>query len=52
MGAVALYTFSLKPSFRANATVQIERESAEIVDFGSVQRPTTSVDSLNAIYYS
>ena len=33
LALVALYTFSVKPSYRANATIQIEREGAEIVDF-------------------
>ena len=36
-----LYTFSVKPSFRANAIIQIEREGAEIVNFGSTQQTST-----------
>ena len=33
-----LYTFSIKPTYRANAMIQIEREGAEIVNFGSTQQ--------------
>ncbi len=33
-----LYTFSIKPSYRANAIVQIEREGAEIINFGNAQQ--------------
>ncbi|TCJ86895.1 GumC family protein [Cocleimonas flava] len=36
-----LYTFSTKPSFRANAIIQIEREGAEIVSFGNTQQTST-----------
>ena len=45
------YTFSTKPTYRANATVQIEREGAEIVDFGRTQKPIDSVDSLNDPFF-
>ena len=33
-----LYTFSIKPTYRANAIIQIEREGAEIVNFGNTQQ--------------
>ncbi|WP_299874016.1 polysaccharide biosynthesis tyrosine autokinase [uncultured Cocleimonas sp.] len=33
-----LYTFSIKPSYRANAIIQIEREGTEIVNFGNTQQ--------------
>lgn len=46
-----LYTLSLKPSYRANATIQIEREGAEIVDFGRTSKPVDSVDSLNDPFF-
>lgn len=36
-----LYTFSVKPSYRANAIIQIERDGAEIVNFGSTQQTST-----------
>jgi len=48
---VTFYTLSLKPTYRANATIQIERESAEIVDFGQTRKPVTSVDSLNDPFF-
>jgi len=41
---VTYYTLSTPPSFRANATIQIEREGAEIVDFGRTQNRVTSYD--------
>lgn len=37
------YTFSAKPSYRANAMIQIEREGAEIVNFGQTQKPADSI---------
>ena len=40
-----LYTFSTPPTYRANAMIQIEREGAEIVNFGRTQKPTNSPDS-------
>jgi succinoglycan biosynthesis transport protein ExoP len=51
LALVVWYTFSIKPSYRANATIQIEREGAEIVDFGRTQQPTSSVDSLNDPFF-
>ncbi len=48
---VTLYTLSLKPTYRANATIQIEREGAEIVDFGRTSKPVNSVDSLNDPFF-
>jgi len=46
-----LYTFSVKPTYRANATIQIEREGAEIVDFGQTRKPVDSVDALNDPFF-
>ena len=40
-----LYTFSLKPSYRANAIVQIEREGAQIVNFGQTSKATGVFDA-------
>ena len=51
LALVAWYTFSIKPSYRANATIQIEREGAEIVDFGRTQKSVDSVDSLNDPFF-
>lgn len=38
LGLALLYTFSTPPSYRADALVQIEREGAKIVNFGSTNR--------------
>ena len=51
LALVAWYTFSIKPSYRANATIQIEREGAEIVDFGRTQKTVDSVDFLNDPFF-
>jgi len=51
LSLVTLYTLSLKPTYRANATIQIEREGAEIVDFGRTSKPVDSVDSLNDPFF-
>ena len=40
-----LYTFSIKPSYRANAIIQIEREGTEIVNFGNTQQATGYSDN-------
>ncbi len=43
--AIALYyTLSLSPSYRSNAVIQIEREGAEIVNFGQTSRVTGDFD--------
>ena len=46
-----LYTFSTKPSYRANAIIQIEREGAEIVNFGRTQKPAGSVSADNDPFF-
>ena len=51
LAVVSWYTFSTKPSYRANGTIQIEREGAEIVDFGRTQKPITSSDHLNDPFF-
>ena len=51
LALVAWYTFSINPSYRANATIQIEREGAEIVNFGRTQKSADSVDSLNDPFF-
>jgi len=51
LALVMLYTFSVKPTYRANATIQIEREGAEIVDFGQTRKPVDSVDALNDPFF-
>lgn len=48
---VSWYTFSTIPTYRANATIQIEREGAKIVDFGRTQKPAGSTDSLNDPFF-
>ena len=51
LALVTWYTFSIKPTYRANAMIQIEREGAEIVDFGRTQKSISSVDSLNDPFF-
>ena len=51
LALVAWYTFSTKPSYRANATIQIDRSGAEIVDFGRTQQVSASSDALNDPFF-
>ena len=51
LALVAWYTYSQKPTYRANATIQLEREGAEIVDFGRTQRPAGSTDGVNDPFF-
>jgi len=44
LGLALLYTFSTPPSYRADALVQIEREGAKIVTFGSTNRSSGVFD--------
>jgi len=46
-----LFTFSTKPSYVANATIQIEREGPQVVSFGQTEAQTTSVDSLQDPFF-
>ena len=48
---VVLYTLSTKPTYRANATIQIEREGAEIVNFGQTKKVSEVGDSLNDPFF-
>ena len=44
-------TMMTKTTYRANATIQIERKGAQIVDFGQTQKISDSVDSLNDPFF-
>lgn len=46
-----LFTISTKPTYVASATIQIEREGAEIVSFGQTQAKSTSTDSLQDPFF-
>ena len=46
-----LFTFSTKPSYVANATIQIEREGPQVVSFGQTEAQTTSIDSLQDPFF-
>ncbi|MEH6455438.1 MAG: polysaccharide biosynthesis tyrosine autokinase [Cocleimonas sp.] len=51
LALVTFYTFSIKPTYRANATIQIEREGAEIVNFGRTQKAVDSSNSLEDPFF-
>ena len=51
LALVTWYTFSQKPTYRANATIQLEREGAEIVDFGRTQRLSGGNDDVNDPFF-
>ncbi|PWR00498.1 GumC family protein [Leucothrix pacifica] len=46
-----LFTFSTKPSYVANATIQIEREGPQVVSFGQTEAQTTAIDSLQDPFF-
>ncbi|KAG1682850.1 putative tyrosine-protein kinase EpsB [Nymphon striatum] len=46
-----LFSVLTKPSYRANATIQIERKGAQIVDFGKTDSTSDSFDSLNDPFF-
>jgi len=41
-----LFTFATKPSYVANATIQIEREGPQVVSFGQTEARSSGTDSL------
>ncbi len=51
LSLVAWYTFSQKPSYRASAIIQIEREGAEIVNFGRTQKSVDGSSSLDDPFF-
>ena len=51
LALVAWFTFSTDPTYRANATIQIEREGAEIVDFGRTQKSIDSASTINDPFF-
>ena len=46
-----LFTLSAKSTYRANATIQIERQGVEIVSFGKTDNLGGEVDSLNDPFF-
>lgn len=46
-----LFTLSAKPTYRANATLQIERQGPEVVSFGKTESLAGEVDSLNDPFF-
>ncbi len=45
LALAVLYTLSTPASYRSNATIQIEREGVQIVDFGSTSKPADAFGS-------
>ena len=46
-----LFTLSAKPTYRANATIQIERKGPEVVSFGKTESLGGEVDTLNDPFF-
>ena len=46
-----LFTLSAKSTYRANATIQIERQGVEVVNFGKTDNLGGEVDSLNDPFF-
>ncbi len=46
-----LFTLSAKPTYRANATIQIERKGPEVVSFGKTESFAGEVDTLNDPFF-
>ena len=46
-----LFTFATKPSYVANATIQIEREGPQVVSFGQTDARSSAVDSLQDPFF-
>ena len=46
-----MFTLSAKSTYRANATIQIERQGVEVVKFGKVEHLGGEVDSLNDPFF-
>jgi len=51
LGIALAYTFASKTSYRANAVIQIEREGAEIVNFGRTQKLADAMSSENDPFF-
>ena len=46
-----LFTFATKPSYVANATIQIEREGPQVVSFGQTEARSNAPDSLQDPFF-
>ena len=46
-----LFTFATKPSYVANATIQIEREGPQVVSFGQTEARSNATDSLQDPFF-
>jgi len=46
-----LFTFATKPSYLANAIIQIEREGPQVVSFGRTEAESSSIDSLQDPFF-
>ena len=46
-----LFTFATKPSYLANAIIQIEREGPQVVSFGQTEAKSNSTDSLQDPFF-
>lgn len=46
-----LFTFATKPSYVADATIQIERDGPQVVNFGQTEVRSSSVDSLQDPFF-
>ena len=46
-----LFTLATKPTFLANATIQIEREGPQVVSFGQTEAKSNSTDSLTDPFF-
>ncbi|MCK5810794.1 MAG: hypothetical protein KAH00_06870, partial [Cocleimonas sp.] len=51
MAIALLFTLSAKPTYRANATIQIERKGPEVVSFGKTESFGGEVDTLNDPFF-
>ena len=49
--AAVFFTLSAKPTYRANATIQIERKGVEVVNFGKTDNLGGEVDTLNDPFF-
>lgn len=49
--AALAYSFLVTPSYRANATIQIERKGAQIVTFGNTENISDTFDALNDPFF-
>jgi len=51
LAAATLFTLSAESTYRANATIQIERKGVEVVSFGKTDNLGGEVDSLNDPFF-